>query len=300
MRTQFLPTLGGRQFWSDVKVNEAGRVQRNYWTGHHRTLNSTDYRVAFGASESCLNALEAITPWVPCEKSDRNPRATTRSGTTLIVLLHGLYRSRHSLRHLEADLRVRGWKVAAINYPSAFGSIQEHAELVAALLEETEGYSRVIFVTHSLGGLVARAVLATPSRCRDRMTVAGLVQMGSPNNGSRLSRILRDIPIIGTVLTKTARALGDPATTPEPSLDIPVIVIAGGTRRYKGFNPMLRGDNDGVVRVDETRLCRPHAFHLIHTIHTFLMKHPETLRLVAEAVESWSTKQECQNEECRS
>jgi hypothetical protein len=65
-------------------------------------------------------------------------------------------------------------------------------------------------------------------------------------------------------------------------------VIAGGRADGKGFNRLFGGDNDGVVQVVETRLVRPHAFHLVPTIHTLLMNHPETLRIVVRAIENWS------------
>lgn len=287
MPTLYFPTLGGRHFWSDVMVRDCTRVERNHWTGHYRTLNPRDRRLGFGSRTRCFAAARRDS-LVGAEGKLRREKANPARRETLVVLLHGLYRSRRAMGHLEQALRARGLSTDAINYPSAVWSIQDHADQVNELLDETEGFTRVIFVSHSLGGFVARAALGIAAPWRSRMSVGGLVQLGPPNQGAQLARILREKPIIGALLSETPRALGDPSETPEPPAEIPVLAIAGGTAGGKGFNRLLDGNNDGVVRVVETRLRGPHVFHLIPTFHTLLMNHPETVRRVAEAVQTWS------------
>jgi hypothetical protein len=50
----------------------------------------------------------------------------------------------------------------------------------------------------------------------------------------------------------------------------PFLVIAGGNGR-RGFNPLLEGDNDGIVTVAETRLGAAEAgFAHVAAIHTVL------------------------------
>ena len=67
---------------------------------------------------------------------------------------------------------------------------------------------------------------------------------------------------------------------PEPP--IPTLVIAGGMGNDIGYNPMLSGDNDGIVRVSETRLDCAHEFKLVNVIHTTIMDHPDSIKAMLD------------------
>ena len=250
-----IPTMGGRQFWSDVWIGGGARIQRNVWTGHHRTLDAANRRIVFGSRPVCLTSARKMVSGR--QSMARDIRSSRQA--TLIVFLHGLYQSRKSLQRLENRLACLGWSTMAIGYPSAVASIQDHAGQVNRLLDQTHGYSRIIFVGHSLGGLVARAALADPGGWHARMTVAGLIQLGTPNQGAQLASWLRRRRVIRKFLTTPVRELSTRITLPEPHREIPVMVIAGGGSRGRGYNPWLEGNNDGVVRVEETALTRPIA-----------------------------------------
>lgn len=270
-------TLGGRHFWADVAISPTHRIQRNVWTGHCRLLDGYDRRLAMGSLERCRSAAETLT-------DDRAP------GATLVVMLHGLYRSGHCFDPLARRLRAAGWPVVMPNYPSGNASLPELGRWLNALMAGLGGYSSVIFVTYSLGGLVLRAALAGDDGWRERMPVAGIVQIGPPNRGARAATLLRALTAGTRLAGPAARALCDPIDLPEPPREIPVLVIAGGTGGKVGFNPLLEGDDDGLVRVAETRLSRPHGFHRVKTLHGLLIGHPEVQRLVRSMIENWSAR----------
>lgn len=201
-----IPTLGGRQFWSDILIHGGARVQRNFWTGHHRTLDAANRRHEFGLRETCLEAIgRASSPGVALDGAVVDRHAGRRE--TLIVFLHGLFRSRALLGCLERRLALQGWSTMAIGYPSAVASIVDHARQVNDVLNQTRGYSRVIFVGHSLGGLVARAALADSVDWRSRMTVMGLIQLGTPNQGAQFARWLCRSTVLRKLLTAPVREL---------------------------------------------------------------------------------------------
>jgi len=269
-----LRTLGGRHFWADLTIAPSHRVQRHVWTGHCRLLDRDDRRLAAGSLEHCRAATGRL---------DQQPG----SAGTLVVMLHGLYRSRHCLRKLERRLQDPGRDVVAPNYPSGHADLAALGAWLNDLMNTFQGYDRVVFVTYSLGGLVLRSALAEDCRWRVRMPVAGIVQIGPPNRGAQAAGPIRALPPGNRITGPAARMLCDPIDLPEPPADIPMLVIAGGTGR-NGFNPLLDGDDDGLVRVAETRLDRPHAFHRLSTVHGLLNGHPETGRLVRAAVECWT------------
>jgi hypothetical protein len=56
-------------------------------------------------------------------------------------------------------------------------------------------------------------------------------------------------------------------------------IIAGGRCAARGHNPLLAGDNDLVVTVEETRLGGARDFAVVPVLHTFLMNDPKVRKL---------------------
>jgi hypothetical protein len=48
-------------------------------------------------------------------------------------------------------------------------------------------------------------------------------------------------------------------------------IIAGGRGGERGYNPLVPGDNDGVVSVASTRLAGAADFAVLPALHTFMM-----------------------------
>ena len=170
-----------------------------------------------------------------------------------------------------------GYNAWSINYPSTSKTIDEHANQIIALLNRCEGIDQVSFVCHSMGGLIARAVLAKRAEWTTQIKPHRLVMIGTPNQGAFIAREL-------TNRTWAFRLIAGPAgiqLTPEwvNQLPIPTIefgVIAGGTGDGKGFNPFLPGDDDMTVTVESTKLNEANDFLLVRAIHTFIMQNPQS------------------------
>lgn len=197
-----------------------------------------------------------------------------------IILLHGLGRGPWGLKVLQWRLERAGYRVQSLRYNTRSTSIEMAAASVYQQIEACcAGASRVHFVTHSLGGLVLRSLLAEhpfPNAGR-------AVLLAPPNLGSHIVDRLARHPLFGIVLGPLATQLGTgPEEIPQklPSLPIPFGVIAGN----RSWNPLgaalLPGEHDGTVSVASTRLSGM-AEHLVvpHT-HTFLMNS----KGVAEAI----------------
>lgn len=262
-----MPTLGSRQFWGDEFVFAGWRIQQNVFTGHHRLLDPTDSRHAWGSYEACRVAFE----------EQRFKRRLTRASDHVVVLVHGLGRSRASFRKLAAALRKDGYEVVGVNYPSTRKKIEDHAAQIARVLGRIEGMKRVSFVTHSMGALVVRELLARPSPWRAAAKVGRLVMLAPPNRGSVLADKLKDVLPYKLV----AGAAGqDLATERIQEIPVPTCefgVIAGGTGKAKGLNPMIEGDNDGLVAVRNTKLDGMKDFLLVRSLHTVIMDRPQTI-----------------------
>ncbi|GAB5540531.1 MAG: alpha/beta hydrolase [Sandaracinaceae bacterium] len=250
-----VPTLGGAQLWADRRWRAGWRVQQNVLTGHHRLLDPSDRRHAFGSLEECASRLSAL------------PTGPAR----LVVLLHGLGRTRRSLRGMADALEAAGHAVALLDYPSTRRPIEDHVAQVVDLVSHLEGVSELSFVTHSLGGVVARGVLA---QLPPRVAARRLVMLAPPSTGASLARILHGQLglLFGAVMGPAGAQLAEGPPVPAPR--VPFLVVAGGTGAG-GHNPLLEGDDDGIVTVEETKLAGMAEHVVVDAIHTFVMDHPE-------------------------
>ncbi len=263
-----MPTLGGRQFWADEMVVGGWRIQQCCVTGHHRLLDPSDFRRAWGSFDACRAVLER-----ELERRSYRPRSDH-----LVVLVHGMGRSRHCFHALARALRAKGYEVAAVTYPSTMRSIDAHADQLARVLERTRGARSVSFVTHSLGGLVVRELLARQAPWQKKLEAKGLVMLGAPNRGSQLAAKLEGSALYRLVTGPLAEGLTPRGAADIPEPTVPFGVIAGGNGIPRGKNAMIRGDNDGVVAVADTVLPEMADFLLVDSIHTLLVSHPEVIR----------------------
>ena len=165
-----LPTLGGRQFWIDRHFHAGWRIQQNVFTDHFRLLDPEDRRHAWGDKTEVEGAFEKI----------REDRQLRPASPHLVVLLHGWGRTRYMFDALSENLAAAGYEVAKLSYPSTQQDLARHAADLAALLSRLEGSERVSFVTHSLGAMVLRRMLADEPRFENGITLDRAVLIAPP------------------------------------------------------------------------------------------------------------------------
>jgi triacylglycerol lipase len=221
------------------------------------------------AAFAALTALAGLAAW-PRETPDPPPAAAR--GVDDVVLLHGLGRSDRAMRPLEHALARAGYRVHNLAYPSL---AEEPAQLVAIVQEQVDACcaraERLHFVTHSLGGLVARAALAE----RPRANLGRVVMLAPPNNGSEYGDLVRESGLGGGELAPALAALGtDPAgfarALPVPSYELGVIA---GTRTLNPLDAVvIAGASDGAVSVASTQLPGMTDFVTVDATHASIRR----------------------------
>ncbi len=264
-----LKTLGGWQLWEDVFWYAGWRIQTHVFTGHHRLLSPDEARRAWGSYEACRAVFEEV----------RHREHLTLESDHLVVLLHGLGRTRRAFGPLRDALRSAGYAVLDVGYPSTRRSIAEHAASLERLLDSQDDVHRLSFVTHSLGGVVVRAALGRDAAWRGRMQLSRLVMLSPPSRGSAAARALRPFLPFRAIAGPAAVELGgELAAIPPPPL--PFGIVAGARGGERGFNPFLEGPDDGVLAVSETVLENADDFLVVAGTHTFLMRNPTVIDAV--------------------
>lgn len=222
-------------------------------------------RVGMAVLAGLSFAIWALRPAIASEETEAVKNAET------VVLLHGLGRSARNMLILKWRLQARGYHVCNVDYDTRVQSLESAIDAVYESLGEcVSPDSRVHFVTHSLGGIVLRGLLA-----RHEIPLAGrAVMLAPPNSGSEIADHFRGIRVAKAVLGPLAGQLGTrdedlPRRLPSPS--IPFGVIAGD----QWINPVgplwLPSPHDGTVSVESTKLAGMEDHLVLPYTHTFIM-----------------------------
>jgi hypothetical protein len=262
-------TAGGKQFWADVWFFHDWRIQRNALTNHYRLLDGANRRRAWGTLAACRAEMDSI------RRRDRLPPMQGKA----VVVLHGLFRSRSAMIPLCTALaKGGGYTTFNVGYPTTRGSVAEHAASLDSVILSLEGCTEINFVGHSLGNLVVRRWLgdlaAEQRGLRAGQQFGRMVMHGPPNHHPQIAAKLLGNDLATFFAGPAAEELASGWETLHPKLATPPFefgIIAGGRGDDRGFNPLLSGDNDGVVTVESTRLAGARDFRLLPVLHSFVM-----------------------------
>ena len=191
-----------------------------------------------------------------------------------VILLHGIGRGASSMGRLERALRNAGYRTLNLDYPARRRDLSALAAHVqAASSRWTAGVDdRVHLVTHSMGGLVARAFIT-----RHRPGKLGrVVMLALPNQGSEIADLLERIPLYKRIYGPagaqlTTRRSEDLASVLGP-VDYPLGVIAGD----RSIDPLgwafLPKPNDGKVTVAHTKVDGMTDHITLPATHSLIMR----------------------------
>lgn len=255
-----MKTLGGRQFWGDVRFFRGWRIQRHVLSGHYRLLDPRDVRLAWGTLTECESVLG---------QQQSQLQLAPMSGTA-VVTLHGILRSSKVWSSLQSELEQDGLTVVSADYPSTQQPITAFADQLQELLASLKGIERIHLVVHSMGGLIVRAWCQRYSDPR----LHRLVMIGTPNRGAEVASMLRENPIFQFVFGPAGQQLVHEtqdefiARLPTPPLEF--AVIAGARGHADGFNPLIPGDDDGIVTTESARLPGAADYLAVKVLHSFL------------------------------
>ena len=252
-------TMGGIQLWADEKLQQGWRIQRNVWTGHYRLLDAQNVRQAWGSYAECLRVLEQSNTGRPVSRH-------------LVLLVHGIGRGAATFGELPQNLRKAGFEARAISYPSTRATIDDHALQLERLLNRMGRYDEVSFVTHSMGGLVVRQLLARDGAWKSQIMPGRLVMIAPPSQGSAIAKVLQPLLPYKLAYGAAGQQLTPLQVRKIPLPDIPFGIIAGGKRNSAGYNPLVPGDDDGTVAVAETRLIGAVDFIVLPGLHGFIAR----------------------------
>jgi len=253
--------------WSDDTIRHDWRLQHRPGGDACRILDPRDEIVLEGSRQACLDALASL---------EQAGKVSPVTGATVIVL-HGLGEGRRSMLPLVASLRKNiDATVLSFGYASTSTGIDDHGRALAAVIKGLPAADSISFVGHSMGNLVVRRWMGLAAE-DDLARVRRMVMLGPPNQGSELARMVAKIGVLAALSNGAARELVLDWQRISKDLAVPPCpfgIVAGGKGDDRGYSSFLAGDDDAVVRVEETRLPGEDDFLLLPVHHAAMMKHP--------------------------
>ncbi|MFC5049202.1 esterase/lipase family protein [Rubritalea spongiae] len=215
-----------------------------------------------------LGVLRTPMPWHKPSK--------TEGGDELVILMHGLWRSYRAMDPIVKAVTQNGYSALNIPYPSYKESLEEMVMRLHRTIEvEREHYSKIHFVTHSLGGVIVRNYLHN----YDHTDSSRVVMLAPPLRGSKIVDWLQGAKL-NFVLGPAGSFLSTESMAREPDFlptQIETAVIMGNRVRIPLLHKIIDDESDGIVSVESGKAGGVKEFKVISADHTLITLHEEVL-----------------------
>lgn len=201
---------------------------------------------------------------------------TSRANQEAVILLHGIGLSKWSLSYTSLTLKRAGYDTINITYPSTKLSLDHIADWLNEkhLTQDFwNHYSKIHFVTHSMGGLVARRYL---NKFRDTLPaekIGRVVMLGTPNGGSEIADAMMCFPPYKWLFGPAGQELTTATQTANKDTAFFETGIIAGTAGwlYPISGLFFKGKHDGRVAVERTKLTDMKDHMVIRASHTMMI-----------------------------
>lgn len=219
----------GLRCWHDTYYYAGWRIQKHAKSGQFRLAPPSPFMDVFTAPsfDECLSAL-----------ARRRAKGLAPARDHLVIIVPGLNGLPLNYEPLARAIRRDGYDCMIWHYGSFHGNAAAHAENLAALTARLDGVKTVSFVTHSLGGLILRVLLASPATMPS-VPVGRIVMIAPPHGGSFMANLVHDRLKLKGLFTWVCGHVGYDLTSAGaaalPPVTAPVGIITGGIDRTDGW-----------------------------------------------------------------
>ncbi|MEL6551921.1 MAG: alpha/beta fold hydrolase [Cyanobacteria bacterium J06621_11] len=200
-----------------------------------------------------------------------------------ILLIHGLGRTPLSLWGMANALKKAGHTTEFFGYVTMFQSFDEIAFRLRDRLRNLSTRGPYGIVSHSMGGILTRAALATA----DFALPAHVVMLAPPNRSPKAARLANRLPPFRWFANQSGHNMASQAFYEQlPTLACSYTLVAGTVGPTGALSPFGEEVNDLIVGMSEIRMRSHDPIVQIPALHSFIMNHELAQRTTIEAFAS--------------
>lgn len=200
-----------------------------------------------------------------------------------VYLIHGYGSSTLLLNSIENYLKKNGFVTVNYSYSSIRDDIRKTGHDLYDRIKQ-DRIDTVSFVTHSMGALIMRALLTYSIKDSSFPVIYRIVMITPPNHGTELADFFSSSALFKFFLGPNVENMRTDSNSLANRLPVPlksqVGIIAGERDDSTGYNPFIKGNNDGYLTPDEAKLSVEKDFRIIYQSHTMITQSREARRLV--------------------
>lgn len=215
---------------------------------------------------------------------DNNMANGTEKSADIVILIHGMSRTRFSMLMLDRYLKCNGYATCSFSYSSTKYTVKKLAVKFADFLAETAEKhpgEKIHIVSHSLGGIITREALVMLGR-----EIKNSPKGGTPNLGKKIKSNEKNRQIqIGRIVMLAPPNKGSKAANffskiwPVPQILKPIIELRNAEDSPINDVPIPQNVDIGVIAGRFDCKVSPAESHLdiekdhliVNSAHTFIM-----------------------------
>ena len=202
--------------------------------------------------------------------------------THKIYLIHGFGSVGLELEKIRNAINEKGY----VNEIYTYHSLVDDVDLVGQKLFEkiqSENFDSISFVTHSMGALVVRSLYEHIDSLTVFPFIHRIVMIAPPNNGSPVADFIAQFSFVKYIVgpninNLTTNPVIGAGKYPLPTCEVGL--IAGSYAGKKGFNIFIKGDNDGVLIPENTKMGIEKDVAFVKSWHVGLLFNKKVIKLV--------------------
>jgi len=185
-----------------------------------------------------------------------------------VILMHGFGDIKLSMSFLENECQKKGYATFNLGYSTAGETISSLSEkLLTDMIKKCrkKGFSKIHFVTHSMGGLIVRYYLQN----NELPEGSRIVMLSPPNKGTEVADFLKTNVLyklftgdVGQELCTDSQIIRN-----LKELNIEIGIIAGNKSYNPFFSEIIQGEDDGRISTENTKLEEMTDFLIVNDSH---------------------------------
>jgi hypothetical protein len=212
-------------------------------------------------------------------------------GSQKVLVLHGYACPKVLMNKLEKRVKRSHFDTENYGYKSMSEDLDSLGKDLALHVRSLK-VDTVSFVTHSMGALVVRSMLNYSKTEPNFPVVYRIVMISPPNNGAEMADIGSSMGIpkfmVGSNVEKLKTGNGSYAHHLPIPYHSEVGIIFGYMGNRHGYNPLIKGDNDGLLSPQATSLGMEKDIAAVKVNHAMIHRNKKVGNMVVNFLRNGS------------